>query len=196
MSGFYSIGDFSTFAYTSLEEKARGTLGEMVNRELAPRWRPPHKDGRAEKLEFIALCFPGNFRGVWEVGVDGNRIQSDRIHAEWLVSYISTLNQAEESTHRGHPVCPGVRLGLLIPEAKVLMGKTPLMPFAPSPFPAELMCFLVGFSAVREFGFSRPIFADTKQTFLKHPLLPEESGFRDLLFVHVFQLTLFSGAPE
>lgn len=121
--------------------------------------------------------------------MDGNRIQSDRIHAEWLVSYISTLNQAEESTHRGHPVCPGVRLGLLIPEEKVLIGKTPLMPFAPSPFLAELMCFLVG-------GVSRPIFADTKQTFLKHPLLPEESGFRDLLFVHVLQLTLFSGAPE
>lgn len=126
----------------------------------------------------------------------GNRIQSDRIHAEWLVSYISTLNRAEESSHRGHPVCPGVRLELLIPEAKVLIGKTPLMPFAPSPYPTELMCFLVGFSAVREFGFSRPIFADTKQTFLKHPLLPEESGFRDLLFVYVLQLTLFSGAPE
>lgn len=62
----------------------------------------------------------------------GNRIQSDRIHAEWLVSYISTLNWTEQSSHRGHPVCPGVRLELLIAEAKVLMGKTPLMPFAPS----------------------------------------------------------------
>lgn len=65
----------------------------------------------------------------------GNRIQSDRIHAEWLVSYISTFNQAEERAHRGLPVCPGVRLGLLFPEAKVLMGKTPLMPFAPSALP-------------------------------------------------------------
>lgn len=53
------------------------------------------------------------------------------------------------------------------------------------------MCFLGGFSTIREFGFSRPIFADTKQMFLKHPLLPEESGFRDLLFVHVLQLTVF-----
>lgn len=38
------------------------------------------------------FAFQAISREVWEVRVGGKRIQSDRIHAEWLVSYISTLN--------------------------------------------------------------------------------------------------------
>lgn len=54
---------FLNFCLYIFREGGPRNLGRGCHRELAPRWRPPHKDGRTEKLEFIALCFPGNFQG-------------------------------------------------------------------------------------------------------------------------------------